>query len=194
MHNFIYINSSEVWFDGMRVSAIHKGRAVDINDSRINGIVDRDWRIDFGGLVGVACSSRKVIPKIARLYGSRPLDNDSILTMGMNGNGFELTVSTPNDMGTCDISCKLAVDVLDDSYCLIDPKVDTVSLVTGNGNCVYAVRSLRKRGIYVRVVFWDHVDYDLKCECDEFISLNGIFDITSRVSQWWNTRKSLYIR
>jgi hypothetical protein len=45
---FVYVDSSNLWIEGQRLSAVRRPMAVDAVAAMKRGIVDHDWRIDFG--------------------------------------------------------------------------------------------------------------------------------------------------
>src|SRR5438105_7969280 len=48
--NFLYVDNSNVWIEGMHVSAVAKGMAPDIWTAQQERICDYSWKIDFGRL------------------------------------------------------------------------------------------------------------------------------------------------
>lgn len=171
MNNFLYVDNSNVWIEGMRVSAVHKGLAVDIGDSIANNILDRDWKIDFGKLFLFAGGNKSSVKK-ATLYGSRPPENDSLWKAAAHKN-FEVKIFDRNPANReKKIDVQIATDILEDSYQVIDPITNMVSLVAGDGDYVPVVQSLKRRNIYVEVLFWGHASRELQNECDNFINLN----------------------
>jgi hypothetical protein len=75
MANYLYVDNSNVWIEGMRVSAVANAIAPDLWTAIDNRIVDYNWKIDFGKLHEFAGGD-----EIGRavLYGSRPPANDSL--------------------------------------------------------------------------------------------------------------------
>jgi uncharacterized LabA/DUF88 family protein len=59
----------------------------------------------------------------------------------------------------------LAVDML-----LQSAKLDRVVLVSGDGDFVQVVRALQNMGCRVELIGFQNVSYDLRCECDLFLS------------------------
>lgn len=52
MANFLYVDNSNVWIEGMHVAAVEHGMAPDIWAAQEQRICDTSWRIDFGRLRG----------------------------------------------------------------------------------------------------------------------------------------------
>lgn len=70
------------------------------------------------------------------------------------------------------VDTSIAADMISDSYELMDPAKDEITLVSGDRDLVPAVEKLRKRGFKVDVVFWDHASAELRNPASAFISLN----------------------
>ncbi len=52
---FVYVDNSNVWIEGQRVSAVAKGMAPDIWTAMNASICDHTWSYDFGRLYDLAC-------------------------------------------------------------------------------------------------------------------------------------------
>ena len=48
MANFLYVDNSNVWIEGMHVAAVAQGLAPDLGSAHGRNICARDWTIDFG--------------------------------------------------------------------------------------------------------------------------------------------------
>ena len=48
MANFLYVDNSNVWIEGMHVAAVATGIAPDIWTAQSNNICDYGWKLDFG--------------------------------------------------------------------------------------------------------------------------------------------------
>src|SRR5215213_5494632 len=92
MANYLYVDNSNVWIEGMHVSAVAKGIAPEIWSALQNKICDYDWKIDFGKLHEFAGGDD--IGK-AFLYGSRPPANDTLWQIARS-KGFEVVTYDRN--------------------------------------------------------------------------------------------------
>lgn len=72
--------------------------------------------------------------------------------------------------------------MVEDSYLYMKPgRQDTVVLVAGDGDFIPPVRSVQRRGVRVRVVFWTHAtSRELREIANEFIALDLHFDQLTR--------------
>src|SRR5438552_17798268 len=77
MANFLYVDNSNVWIEGLHVAAVENGHAPSIWDAIENKICDYSWKLDFGKLYEFAGGERGQVGR-AVLYGSRPPQNDSL--------------------------------------------------------------------------------------------------------------------
>lgn len=87
---FVYVDNSNVWIEGQRVSAVATGLASDIVAAMTDGITDRTWSYDFGRLYDLACPSAEKIGRSV-LFGSRPPPNDSLWDRAKD-QGFQVIV------------------------------------------------------------------------------------------------------
>lgn len=68
MTTYVYIDNSNFYVEGCRVSAVNKGMAKSIQHAHELEITDRDWHPDYGKLYDFLCGA----DSIARLWGSPP--------------------------------------------------------------------------------------------------------------------------
>lgn len=52
---FVYVDNSNVWIEGMRVSAVKKGMATSPQDAMNKKVSDQTWTYDFGRLYQAIC-------------------------------------------------------------------------------------------------------------------------------------------
>jgi uncharacterized LabA/DUF88 family protein len=173
MANFLYVDNSNVWIEGMHVAAAVRGLAPDVWSAVTNKICDYSWKMDFGKLhefAGGEGIGRAV------LYGSRPPANDSLWTIAKK-RGFEVVVHDRNVANReKKIDTTITRDITKDSYERMKPGVDEVTLVAGDGDYMPIVEDLMARGFKFDVAFWDHANHELKTACSKFISLNQWLD------------------
>lgn len=66
--------------------------------------------------------------------------------------------------------------MMEDSYELVDPNKDEMTLVAGDADYVPAIEKLKKRKIQVHIVFWNHAAKDLRDAAAKFIALDPYLD------------------
>jgi NYN domain-containing protein len=175
MANFLYVDNSNVWIEGMHVSAVKIGMAPNIWDAQDNRISDPHYRLDFGKLFAFAGGSQADVGR-AVLYGSRPPANDSLWETARK-RGFEVVVFDRNASNReKKIDTSIATDMVADSFTAMNPATDEVTLVCGDRDLVPAVENLTKRSFKVHVVFWDHAATEMRNAATSFVSLNGFLD------------------
>jgi len=172
MSKFVYIDNSNIWIEGRRVSAVKKDMAFDVWDAINNNIFDMGWKYDFGKLLNLVGGMKNGLKK-ASLFGSRPPENDSLWEAARR-HGFEVTVEDRNAQNReKKIDTGIAVQMIADSYEIpVDSRTDEMVLVAGDSDYVPAVLNISKRGIRVVVWFWDHAASELKSAAADFYSLN----------------------
>ena len=172
MANYLYVDNSNVWIEGMRVSAVQHGMAPDIWTATEHKILDYGWKIDFGRLFEFAGGDRSEVGR-AVLYGSRPPKNDSLWAMAER-KGFEVVVQDRNlSNKEKKIDTGIATDIVADSYELMNPDSDEVTLVAGDSDYVPTIERLKRRNIRFYVVFWNHASRELKEACTQFYSMDS---------------------
>jgi hypothetical protein len=170
---FVYVDNSNVWIEGRRVSAVAKGLAPSLQDAIDSGVVDPSWSYDFGRLYELACPPDAQIGR-SLLLGSRPPDNDSLWEKARDAD-FQVELYNRNAANKeKQVDTGLTTRILEDSYEHMAARAPDVMVVVVTGDRDYAppLRSVSKRDIRTRVVFWDHASAELKQAADEFVSLN----------------------
>ena len=71
MKTYTYIDNSNFFVEGQRLSAVKKGMAKNIYDAMNNDIFDHSWQPDYGKLHDVVCSYGKEVG-FAKMWGSVP--------------------------------------------------------------------------------------------------------------------------
>jgi len=174
--DYIYIDNSNLYIEGKRVSAVKNGLAMNIYDAMNNRIIDQAYTISFGRLHEFVAGADQ--SKIARaaLFGSRPPPNDGIWRYAKHA-GFELILEDRNIANKeKKIDTGIVSAMVRDAYKSVNASSDTIVLVAGDGDFVPPVRQLVEDRFNVEVVFWDHAARELKEVCSKFISLNDHLD------------------
>ncbi len=173
---FVYVDNSNVWIEGQRISAVKKGLAKSTHDAMERKVLAH-WSYDFGRLYELACPSGMKIGR-SILFGSRPPVNDSLWQRAEAG-GFQVTALDRNAANKeKKVDTSLTQMINDDYIDHMKPeRGDMLVLVAGDGDFVPTINSLKRRGIRVRVVFWRHAtSRELREAADEFVELDPHFD------------------
>ena len=176
MADWIYVDNSNLFIEGRRVSAIKTGIARDINDAFDNGIFDSDYRISFGKLYRFITGSYQAESSRAVVFGSGSLENEKVRVMA-EGAGFEVKTHSRNlSNREKKVDTDITTEMVRDAY--RNAAVgDTFNLVAGDKDYVPPVERLISDGMKVDVIFWDHAARELKDVCSNFISLNKHLEI-----------------
>lgn len=172
MANFLYVDNSNVWIEGMYVAAVQSGIAPDIATAHKHRICHTGWKLDFGRLFAFAGGEKQDV-KRALLFGSRPPPNDSVWEAAEH-RGFEVVVYDRNVANKeKKIDTDIVASMMEDGLTLVNSKNDEMTLVAGDADYVPMIEKLRKRGIRVDVVFWGHAARELREAASNFISLDS---------------------
>jgi uncharacterized LabA/DUF88 family protein len=179
--DYIYVDNSNLYIEGRRVSAVAQGLADDIHDAMNNGVLDHAYTISFGKLHEflVGQDSRHI--KRAALFGSRPPPNDGIWKYAKSA-GFELHLEDRNyankekkiDTGIATLITKDAYK--SDGYKAGKPGDDTFVLVAGDADYVPTIKALQEDGFIVEVVFWNHASRELRQTASRFTGLDSYLE------------------
>jgi len=175
MADWIYVDNSNVFIEGKRVSAVMKGMALDTSDAIANRILDNDYRMSFGKLYTFVAGDDPKETARAMLFGSRPPANDAIWDIAGRA-GFEVITHDRNASNKeKKIDTGLVAELTRDAYRNAKGG-DTFTIVSGDSDYVPAIENLIKDGFRVDVVFWEHAGRELKAACSNFVSLNPHLD------------------
>jgi uncharacterized LabA/DUF88 family protein len=170
--DYIYVDNSNLYIEGRRVSAVAQGLSANIYDAMNDGILDHGYTISFGKLYEFLCGLDNRTIARAALFGSRPPPNDSIWTFAKKA-GFELHLEDRNIRNKeKKIDTGIATLLTKDAYKFGKPQEDLFVLVAGDGDFVPTVNELRADGYNVEVVFWDHASRELRDAAARFIGLD----------------------
>lgn len=170
--NYLYVDNSNVWIEGMHVSAVQTGLAPDIWTAQTEKICDYGWKIDFGRLFEFAGGQASEVGR-AVLFGSRPPANDSLWAIARS-RGFEPIVYDRNAANReKKVDNSITTEIMADSYERMKVGEDEVTLVAGDADYVPTVTQLRGRGFTFNVMFWDHASRELRESASKFVAMNN---------------------
>lgn len=172
---FVFVDVSNIWIEGQRVSAVRTGLARNIWEAQARRCLDFSWRIDVRGLreVLVDWSDNRV--EKATLFGSST-ENGSAWWEAAGREGFAvLPCLRPLGGREKGVDVALASAVMKVAHARMRARTDLVTLVTGDADFVPLVDDVRSLGFRVKVCFWEHANPELKTAADEFVDLNPHF-------------------
>lgn len=176
MSDWVYVDNSNVFIEGQRVSAVQQGMALDIYDAMDNRTLDFNYRMSFGKLYEFVAGQDRSKALRAMLFGSRPPRNDAIWNLAERA-GFEVVVEDRNAANKeKKIDTGIVAALTRDAYRNADPG-DVFTLVSGDGDYVPAIEQLVEDGWQVDVVFWSHAARELREASSNFIALDSHLDL-----------------
>lgn len=178
---YVYVDNSNVWIEGMRISAVRKGLASSTTDAMNRRITDPDWTYDFGKLYELICPTGQMIGR-SSLFGSRPPENDSIWDLA-RAHGFEVFLFDRNAANKeKQVDVAISTQIMEDSFQHMK-EGDRLLLVSGDRDYLPTIESLRKRGFPTRVAFWEHATgNELKQAPIDYIPLDPAFEHITRTA------------
>ena len=175
MADWIYVDNSNVFIEGKRVSAVTRGLAPDIYDAMNNKILDNEYRLSFGKLYEFVAGHDKTNTARAMLFGARPPAKDELWN-SVERAGFELVLEDRNVANKeKKIDTGIVAAMMRDAY-KNAKNDDTFKIVSGDSDYVPAILQMKEDGFTVDAVFWDHAANELKEAASNFISLNDHID------------------
>lgn len=175
MADWIYVDNSNVFIEGKRVSAVKKGLAPNIWDAFEYRILDNEYRMSFGKLYEFVAGTDRADTARAMLFGSRPPENDAIWDIAKRA-GWEVVTHDRNFANKeKKIDTGIVAALTRDAYRNAKPG-DIFTIVSGDNDFVPAVQQLREDGFQIDVVFWEHAGKELRDAASNFISLDPHLD------------------
>ena len=174
--NFTYVDNSNVFIEGQRVSAVERGQAKSIVDAMELRILDYHWRLDYGALHDIACGQPAEIGA-SYLWGSPP-PGDSFWKM-VERYGFRVTTYDRNvARKEKKVDVAIAHQITKDAYSgVIRKGVDEITLVAGDKDYVPVAHDLVANGHLFDVVFWNHAARELKEVASNFVPLDDYLGV-----------------
>ncbi|RUV18027.1 NYN domain-containing protein [Mesorhizobium sp. M7A.F.Ca.MR.245.00.0.0] len=170
--DYVYVDNSNLYIEGRRVSAVKQGLAKDIKEAMNNGVLDQGYQISFGKLHEFLFGQNNRQIKRAALFGSRPPPNDGIWKFAKKA-GFDVHLEDRNYANKeKKIDTGIATLLTKDAYKSGDPKKDIFTLVAGDADYVPTIKALQEDGYKVEVVFWNHASRELAQVATKFIGLD----------------------
>ena len=173
MPELVYVDNSNVFIEGQRVSAVQSGMARNIYEAMEHRILDYTYRIDFGRLHDLISGPDKCNIKRCMLFGSVPPPNDSLWDIARNA-GFDVIKEERNFQNREKrIDTGIVSAMVRDAHTIADRESDTITLVAGDGDFVPPIRQLVEDGFNVEVAFWEHASRELRESATKFVSLDA---------------------
>jgi uncharacterized LabA/DUF88 family protein len=175
MRNYTYVDNSNFYIEGCRVSAVAKGLTKNIIEAMNNGVLDYGWQPDYGKLHEFLCGNNKAEIGAARLWGSPP-PGDNFWEM-VKRKGFDFKIYKRGASGQeKKVDVGIAHAMTKDAYTIIDKSDSEICLVAGDKDFVPVVEDLVGEGFKVYVVFWGQAAKELVDLASGFTCLDPYLD------------------
>lgn len=175
--DYIYIDNSNLFIEGQRVSAVKQDLATDIYEAQEKNILDQNYHIDFGKLYRFLCGGDKLTIKKAILFGSRPPPNDGLWACAESA-GFKVIIMDRNHANKeKKIDTSITTLMVEDAFNGAEKGKDTFTLVAGDSDYVPPIESVKRANIRTEIVFWSHAARELQDVADKFIPLDAYLKI-----------------
>ena len=163
MTHLAYVDCSNLFIEGQKVSAVAKGTARSLEDARVRGVIDFGYRLDLHQLMvllrqvgGGEGDTRAVV------FGSVTENNEGLWRHADNA-GFEVVTVERGFAGKEKrVDTSLVTRLCRDAYRYADPRRDRITLVAGDGDYEPAVRQLVADGFAVTVLYWAPASRELR--------------------------------
>ena len=177
MAGLVYVDDSNVFIEGRRVSAVHEGMAGTIFEAMRDNILNPNYSIDLGKLHSFAAGNKDEDIKRAVLFGSKPPENDSLWKVASRC-GFEVVLMR-RDINNKErkVDTAIVAEMMADAWKYVDPVLDSITLVAGDKDFTPAVERLISDGYRVELIFWEHAAIELKDAVSSFTSLNPFLNM-----------------
>lgn len=178
MKNYTYVDNSNVYIEGSRLSAVNNGMVRDIFEAMNNCVVDSSWQLDYGKLHTFLCGNNKNEIGGAKLWGSPP-PSDTFWEM-VRRKGFQVKTYEKSHGKEKKVDVAIAHQMTKDAYTVIDRRNDELTLVAGDKDFVPVVADLVAEGYKVQVAFWGHGALELRQVATSFLNLDNFHSYLQR--------------
>jgi uncharacterized LabA/DUF88 family protein len=172
MKHYTYIDQSNFFIEGQRLSAVHKRMAYDVFEAQERQIIDFRWHPDYKRVYQFLCGENKDEIGCAKILGSTPPGDP--FWQALSYIGFEVTTFEKSFAGKeKKVDVAVTYQTARDAYTVVDKANDEINLVVGDKDYVPLIEGLISDGFRVVVIFWDHAAPELRRLGAEFLSLNS---------------------
>ena len=177
MTHLAYVDVSNLFIEGQKVSALAKGLARNRKAASVRGVIDFGYRLDLHRLMALLqqIGEGEGEPR-AVVFGSVTGSNEGLWRHAAAA-GFEVvTLERGFSGGEKRVDTSLVTRVCRDAYRFGDPRRDRISLVAGDGDYEPLVRQLVADGFRVTVLYWAHASRELREAATAFQPLDAFIE------------------
>jgi hypothetical protein len=152
MKHYTYIDQTNFFVEGQRLSAIRKHMALDFFDAQNRQIFDFNWHPDYKRVHQYLCGSDPAAIGCAKVFGSTPPGDPfwtAIAHLGFKVKTFEKGYSGREKK----VDVAVTYHATKDAYTVVDKTEDEINLVVGDTDYVPLIEGLVADGFKVVVIF-----------------------------------------
>lgn len=170
MTHLAYVDVSNLFIEGQKVSAVAEGLARSLEDAKQRGVIDFGYRLNLHRLMALLLQAEGETRAV--VFGS-VTDGNAGLWRHAAAAGFEVvTVERGFSGKEKRVDTSLVTRLCRDAYHYGDPRRDRITLVAGDGDYEPAVTQLVADGFAVTVLYWAHASRELRESATTFHSLD----------------------
>ena len=174
MTHLAYVDCSNLFIEGQKLSAVARGWARSLHDARQRGVIDFEYRLDLYCLMDLLVQVEG--PTKAVVFGSVTDSNESLWRHAATA-GFEVvTVERGFSGKEKRVDTSVVTRMCRDAYRFGNPRRDRITLVAGDGDYEPTARQLVADGFQVTVRYWSRGSRELRGAATAFHSLNPYID------------------
>ena len=174
MTHLAYVDCSNLFIEGQKVSAVARGPARSLEDAKQRGVIDFGYRLGLHRLMALLLQTGggELDTRVV-MFGS-VTDSNADLWRHAAAAGFEVVTVERGFAGKEKrMDTGLVTRLCRDAYRHGDPRRDRITLVAGDGDYEPAVTQLVADGFAVTVLYWAHVSRELREAATTFQALDA---------------------
>ena len=171
MTHLAYVDCSNLFIEGQKVSAVAQGLAQNLEDAKQRSVIDFDYRLDLHRLMALLQQAEGDTRAV--VFGSITDSNEGLWRHAAKA-GFEVvTVERGFSGKEKRVDTSLVTRMCRDAYRFGDRRRDRITLVAGDGDYEPVVSQLVADGFAVTVLYWGHASRELREAATAFHALDA---------------------
>ncbi|WP_161993828.1 NYN domain-containing protein [Muricoccus nepalensis] len=177
MTHLAYVDVSNLFIEGQKVSAVAKGLVRDRKAASVRGVINFGYRLDLHRLMALLRQGGEGegAPR-AVAFGSVTNSNEGLWRHAAAAGFDVVTLERGFSGGEKRVDTSLVTRVCRDAYRFGDPRRDRITLAAGDGDYEPLVRQLVADGFRVTVLYWAHASRELREAATAFQSLDAYIE------------------
>ena len=174
MTHLAYVDCSNLFIEGQKVSAVARGMARSLEDAKQRGVIDFGYRLDLHQLMALLRQAGGGEGDTRAVVFGSITDSNAGLWRHAAAAGFEVVTVERGFAGKEKrVDTSLVTRLCRDAYRHGNPRHDGITLVAGDGDYEPAVTQLVADGFAVTVLYWAHASRELREAATAFHALDA---------------------